>query len=108
MKRVFYSDDGLNNNKYVLKQEYNGVGIYQYMCPSGFYTHQSWALRSLAEEDADAYPIIIPSYMQMCKEEVLDAIDNYNEIGEFGFKVFVKEGSTGNEFVVHRNGDHKI
>lgn len=108
MKRVFYSDDGLNNNKYILKQEYEGIGIYQHMCPSGFYTHQHWALRSMNEADADAYPIIIPSYMQMCKEEILDAIDQYNDIGYLGFKVFLKERKTGNVFVVHQNGDHKI
>ena len=42
MKRLVYIPDSLNNKKYILKEEYEGFGIYREMAPAGCYVHQSW------------------------------------------------------------------
>ncbi len=96
MKRVFHYNDGLNNKKYVKQEEYNGCGIYRYMCPAGMYVHQEWAIT------AGDKTIICQSFNSKCKEEILDAIDEYVETGVLGFKAFKK---SDNIFVIHPAGD---
>lgn len=72
------------NDKYVLKEEYCGFGIYQEKTPNGFFVHQSWLISN--NEDAE---LVIESYNSLCKEEVLDIIDNYNETKKFGVKALM-------------------
>lgn len=103
MKRVVkiekkYNDD-LNDLKYVLQQEYEGFGIYQEMCPSGYYHHQSYLL--INEDIA----IICHSFMNMCKEELLDMVDSYKKTNNFGVKGFFKGEDNGLKiYVAHNNG----
>ena len=85
MKRVVKVTDSLNERKYILKEEYGGFGIYEEKTPTGFFVHQSWLIRF--ESPITVYNIVIQSYNSLCKEELYDIIDNYNEKGEFGIKV---------------------
>ena len=62
-----------NAKKYVLTQEYEGFGIYEEVCPSGFHVHQSWLIAN------DKNALVCESYNNFCKEELLDMIDNYKE-----------------------------
>lgn len=70
------------DNKYVLVSEYKKFGIYQRKTPNGFLVHQDWLI-----SDNENVELIIESYNNICKEELLDIIDNYNETGKFGVKV---------------------
>ena len=72
------------NDKYVLRDEYEGFGIYQEKTPSGFFVHQNWLISN--NENAE---LVIESYNNLCKEEVLDIIDNYNETHRFGVKAIM-------------------
>ncbi len=72
--------DDLNEKKYVLQQEYGGFGIYQEKCPSGFYEHQSWLLTN------EKFILLCESFNNVCKEELLDMIDKYNQTQKFGIK----------------------
>lgn len=78
MSRVMYVPDALNNKKYILKEKYCDFGVYQEICPSGFYHHQSWLIFN------GKIGFVCDSYNQYCKEELLDCIDNYLETGKFG------------------------
>lgn len=98
MKRVIFIKDELNNNKYVLIDEYNGHCIYQHKTPSGYFTHQDYAITK------DDTTIRIESYNNICKEELYDAIDNYIESGKYGFKVFKRNGIS----IVHSAGNITI
>lgn len=75
-------------NKYVLVDEYEGFGIYQYKTPSGYFTHQHWLISN--NENAE---LVIEPYNNICKEEVLDIIDTYNETGKFGVKTVMHCGA---------------
>lgn len=68
-------------NTYVLKEEYGGFGIYQEKTPRGYFVHQSWLISN--NENAE---LVMESYNNLCKEEVMDIIDNYNKTGKFGVK----------------------
>ena len=83
MKRIIFVPDELNNNKYVLKDEYEGFGIYQRMCPTGYFVSQEWLVYNRK------IGFICQSYNNFCKEELLDYIDNYNETGKFGLHGFM-------------------
>jgi hypothetical protein len=76
------------NDKYVLKEEYEGFGIYAEKTPSGYFVHQSWLISN--NENAE---LVIESYNNLCKEEVLDIIDNYNVNHRFGVKALMHCGS---------------
>ena len=75
-------------NKYVLREEYEGFGIYQHKTPSGYFTHQSWLISN--NENAE---LVVESYNNICKEELLDMIDSYNEKGKFGVKAVIHCGA---------------
>lgn len=96
MKRVEYFKDYLNMNKYILKEEYNGYGIYQEKCPSGYFVHQSYLIK-----DKKDNRIIIHSYMNICYDEVLDMIDNHIETGKYGYKAIKNE----NDYILHNSGN---
>ena len=96
MKRIVYVPDTLNNKKYVLRDEYDGFGIYQYMTPSGYYTHQSWLVYN------GKIGFICDPYNNYCKEELLDCIDSYNETGKFGLHGFMAKRED-NIYGVHPN-----
>ena len=74
-------------DKYVLRDEYEGFGIYQEKTPSGYFVHQSWLISNNNVE------LVIESYNNLCKEEVLDIIDHYNETQRFGVKAVMHCGS---------------
>lgn len=80
---VYGTDD-----KYVLRDEYDGFGIYQEMTPNGYFVHQDWLISN--NKNAE---IVIKSYNNLCKEELLDIIDNYNKTNKFGVKAVVSCGS---------------
>ena len=69
------------DNKYVLVEEYNGFGIYKEKTPSGYFKNQSWLI-----SNNKGVELTIEPYNNLCKEEVLDIIDNYNETNKFGVK----------------------
>jgi len=83
IKNVYGTQD-----KYVLRDEYEGFGIYQEKCPSGFFVHQSWLI-----SNNDNAELVIESYNCLCKEELLDMIDNYNSVHRFGVKAVMHCGS---------------
>ena len=83
IKNVYGTGD-----KYVLRDEYEGFGIYEEKTPSGFFVHQSWLISN--NENAE---LVIESYNNLCKEEVLDIIDNYKRTHRFGVKAVMHCGS---------------
>lgn len=86
-------------DKYVLRDEYNWFGFYQEKCPTGYFVSQSYLIAS------EKIKIICESYNNMCKEELLDAIDSYINTGKFELKVF----SCGNgSYRIHPNGNANI
>ena len=68
-------------DKYVLVDEYEEFGIYQKKCPTGYFVSQSWLI-----SDNENAELVIESYNNLCKEELLDMIDHYKETGHFGVK----------------------
>jgi hypothetical protein len=93
IKNVYGTDE-----KYVLRDEYEGFGIYQEKCPTGYFVSQSWLI-----SNNDNAELVIESYNSLCKEEVLDIIDHYNEKRRFGVKALMHCGSlhmhNGGQFV---------
>lgn len=89
MKRVLKIKRPNYEVKYEVIEEYDGYAIYQETAPSGIRVHQSWAIVDL--ENDDPAPIIIDSYNGISKAEILDAIDDRNALGDFGFRVLWKE-----------------
>ena len=89
MKRVIKINNVYGTEeKYIFKEEYNGFGIYQHKTPSGFFTHQHWLISN--NEKAE---LVVESYNDICKEELLDMIDNYNNTGKFGIKALMHCGA---------------
>lgn len=83
MKRVVYlKNDISGKDKFVFKKEYEGFDIYNEMCPTGYFVHNSWFIT-----DGDIC-LRIESYNNYCFDEVLDLIDCYNEYEEFGIRAF--------------------
>ena len=83
IKNVYGTGD-----KYVLRDEYEGFGIYQEKCPTGYFVSQSWLI-----SNNDNAELVVESYNNMCKEELLDIIDNYNETHKFGVKAVMHCGA---------------
>ncbi len=99
MKRIVYVDTELQKEKFILRDEYEGFGIYQEKCPTGYFVHQSWLITN------EKVTVIFYSFMDYCKEELLDAIDNYNDIEKFG----VRAMDHGNGlYVAHKCGKVNI
>lgn len=89
MKRVIYIKNVYGtNDKYVLREEYGGFGVYGEKTPNGFFVHQSWLISNNTGAE-----LVIESYNNLCKEEVLDIIDNYNSTNKFGVKAVMNRGS---------------
>lgn len=84
--------------KYRLNEVYRNIAIYEEVTPSGYVKSQSWLLVN------QRLHIFVQSYNNMCKEELLDAIDMYKEHGTFEFTGFMK--LTG--FIVHPNGEDTL
>lgn len=96
MKRVIYIKNGYSiDDKYVLIDEYNGFGIYEKMTPTGYLISQNWLL-----SNNDDIKLIIDSYNNICKEELLDMIDNYNNTNKFNVKAVMYCGL----YHMHPNG----
>ena len=81
MKRILKIKTKLNIVKYVLKEEYEGFGLYQEQTPSGYFVSQSWLI-----SDNEKNELVVESYNNQCKEEVLDMIDEFRKNGKFGVK----------------------
>ena len=95
MKRLIKIEDTLNERKYILENEYEGFGIYQEKCSSGYFVHQSWLFTD------EKNIIVCESYNNKLYEELLDAIDLYNQKGLFNLKA-IKKG--GNVYFIHPSG----
>lgn len=97
MKRLIkLTNDAFGNEvRYVLKKEYENFGLYQRKCNTGFFVHQDYLITN-GEIIIQCEP-----YNEMIKEELLDAIDNYNETKKFGFKTFYRGN---NVYTIHPNG----
>lgn len=80
--RVVYIKDSLNNNKYVLREEYEGFGIYERKTPTGYFVNQDWLVYN------GKIGFQCESYNNFCKAELKDYIDYYNENGKFGLHGF--------------------
>lgn len=89
MKRLIKFEHGTidssNTKKYVLVKEYEGFGIYEEVSPSGYHFHQRWLITN------NEVALICDSYNNFIIEELLDAIDSYNEKKIFGVKGFYKD-----------------
>lgn len=105
MKRVIYLPDTLNENKHMLKEVYEGHGVYRRYTPSGYPVHQEWAIVRLS----DGLTIVTESYNHLDYEDLLDAIDSYNATGKYGFKVIqTAKGLEHHYYNVHRGGEVTI
>ena len=82
IKNMYGAED-----KYILREEYNGFGIYEKKTPTGYFVNQSWLISNNEKTE-----LVIESYNRICKEEVKDIIDNCNETGRYGVKVFIRNG----------------
>lgn len=82
LNHVVYIKDSLNNDKYVLREEYEGFGIYQRKTPTGYYVNQDWLVYN-GKIGFQCEP-----YNNFCKEDLKDYIDYYNENGKFGLHGF--------------------
>lgn len=101
MKRMFYIDCYYGGTeKYKFQKEYEGFGIYQRMTPSGYYSHQDYLITN-----GDKI-VVSQSYNNLCFDEILDMIDNYNETKKFGRKAIKKNDSTNNcvIYYLHNSG----
>lgn len=90
--------DSLNTKKYVLVKEYEGFGIYEGVSPNGYHMSQYWFITN------NEVALVCDSYNNFIIEELLDAIDSYNEKKSFGVKGFYKD--TYNDlkvFIAHPN-----
>ncbi len=98
MLRIMHVSDALNSKKYILKINYCGFGVYQEICPSGYYHSQSWLVFD------GKIGFICDPYNHRCKEELLDCIDTYLSTGKFGLHGFLaKQTSTAIIYGVHPN-----
>ena len=89
MKRVITTNNVYGtSDKYVLRDEYEGFGVYQEKVPTGYFVSQSWLISN--NKNAE---LVIESFNNICKEEVLDIIDHYNKTHRFGVKATVHCGA---------------
>ena len=99
MKRIIKIQGNLQEEKFELQEEYDGFGIYERRTPNGYLVHQEWLITN------DDVTVVFYSFTNYCREEVKDAIDNYNAIRKFGLKVMPRGNNT---YVVHQNGTQII
>lgn len=100
MKRLVYVGNNYGTqDKYVLREEYEGFGVYQHLTPSGYFVHQDWLITN------SVITVVAPSYNDFCKEELLDFIDNYNELGKFGIKAIARGN---NQYIAYNVGGKPI
>lgn len=105
MKRVIYLPDELNKNKHVLKEVYEGHGVYRHFTPSGYPVHQEWAI----VRESDGFTIVTESYNSLDYEDMLDAIDSYKETGKYGLTCLqTHKGREHGYYNVHRGGNLKL
>lgn len=98
MKRVITIPDTLQDNKYYFKEEYAGFGIYQRRCPSGYYVSQDYLITN------GNITIVSQSYNNLNIEDLMDAIDEYNETGKFNLKAI----NRGSHYILHSIGGKPI
>lgn len=89
-------------DKFVKRYEYNGAAIYWEKTPTGYFTHQDYAI---VQGDKIIH---IASYNNVCEEEVEDMIDNYNATGKYGIKCFYHTDNEPAFYEMHSGGDIDI
>ena len=82
-------------DKFILREEYGGLGIYQHKTPSGYFTHQHYLISN------GNFTIEFPSYSNMCIEEMYDFIDEYNKTGTISTKLIMQ---SPHRYVQHNVG----
>lgn len=82
LERVVYVPDELNKNKYVLNECYEDFGIYEKVSPNGFRVSQDWLVYN------GKIGFISQSYNNLCREELMNAIDKFKTTGKFGYHGF--------------------
>lgn len=106
MKRVIYIESVQGREeKFVLRKEFEGFGIYEEMCPNGYFVHQSYLV-------ADEKTIIVSySFNSMCYAEMLDLIESIIESRKnhekMGYKAIKKYDKRNQKFIyiLHSQGD---
>lgn len=94
MKRVITIQGNLQTEKYYLKSEYRGFGIYQRKCASGYFVHQDFLITN------EKITIVSQSFNSLDDADLMDSIDEYYDTGKFNIKAF----NRGSHFVVHPSG----
>ena len=95
MQRTIRIQGVLQEEKYRLKEEYRGVGIYEYITPNGYTVCQHYLIC------CNDKLYVSESYNHNDKEDLMDYIDNYLDSGKFGFKAI----NYGDHYVVHPSGN---
>ena len=98
MERVIKINGNLQNEKYFLKETYNGFGIYQRKTASGYYVMNEYLITDSKKT------IVSYSFNNITKPEIQDSIDKYLKSKKFGFKAFNRNGL----YIVHPNGSVAI
>lgn len=88
-----------STDKYILKEEYSGFGIYQEKTPTGYYMSQSYLITDTN------LTIVCQSYNRICLDELKDAIDHYRKTKRFGFRAMNRGEHL---YFVHPNGKQSI
>lgn len=97
MKRVIKIQKDYTTSKYILQDQYSGIGIYQEITENGCLVSQSWLISN--NEDIE---LVIDSYNHMCIEEIFDMIDHYHQNKR---KFGVKAVKYCNVLHMHDNGE---
>lgn len=94
MKRILLIPNTSQTDKYYLKNEYSGFGIYQRKTVSGFFVSQDFAITN------GIITIVSPSFNSLETDDLKDSIDEYVETGKFNLKAF----NRGTHYIVHVSG----
>lgn len=96
MDRVVYIDNDYGTkDRYVIRKQYEGFGVYNRMTPTGYFVHQDWLITD------GTVMLVVPSYARMCKDDLLDMIDHFNASGQFGVKALKQ----GGKYIAHLAGN---
>jgi len=94
------SFDSQSETKFVLRKKYKDYDIYYEITPTGSIISQSYVL-------SNTFRVIqIPSYNNLCLDEIYDLIDKKLSEYKFDLRVFVKKDKEGDKYyLVHPEGD---
>ena len=86
-------------DRFVLKEEYGGLGIYQRKTPRGFLVYQHYLITN------GNFTVEFPSYSNMFIEDMYDFIDEYNRRGTISTKLIMQ---SPHRYVQHSIGGDYI